>query len=309
MERCTLFVVLVIGESIINSSYIAAGAQVGAHDEFWRATLGITCSFNIVWLYFDADASRTFVHALRRHWFHSITWTHLHFPLCAALILMSAALHKLIPYASAEHKYIWIYSASLSVIMLVLGLLGMLHGSLDRHKTALVPHRWRVLQRFVLATAFGTLPIYKGWSTVLFLGVSAGLLSFQTATETFGKIGAVGRYYDDERTNALREERAAKALADKGDSSFELGLAKEQGSPDGSQASKHHRAASKVEAGLRKFDKNWAVRGPTSRDSWHEWSDLTGEERGEEDVGVESEIGKLETRYVEASQRWAYAAT
>lgn len=209
-----------------------------------------------------------------------------------------------------------------------LGFLGMLHSSLDRHKSALVPHWWRVTQRFFLAGALGSLPIYQGWTTTGFLGTCAGLLTLQTATETFGKIGALGRYYDEERAAELRQRRAAHQDAVKsGDSSVI-----EMGSP-GSSSMKHSNSGSTLSAGKRKFDKHFEVRGPNKRNSWHEWADLTGElaparllnvhlltlailalhfageERGEEDVGVESEIGKLETRYVDAAQRFAYAAT
>lgn len=119
-ERCTLFVVLITGETIINSSFTARGNQIGVHDEYWRAALGMTCSFNIIWLYFDSDASRTFVHALRRHWIHSATWTHLHFPLCAALVLLSAALHKMVEAKKLDHSLYWIYAGALAAVMVSL---------------------------------------------------------------------------------------------------------------------------------------------------------------------------------------------
>jgi len=57
---------------------------------------------------------------------------------------------------------------------------------------------------------------------------------------------------------------------------------------------------------MRKLNKDWAVRAPR-RASWHEYEDLTGAERGEEDVGIESELGKLEVKEVSSGQRWAYA--
>ncbi len=44
------------------------------------------------------------------------------------------------------------------------------------------------------------------------------------------------------------------------------------------------------------------------RGSWHPFDDLTAGERGEEDVGIESEIGHLEEKDLTYGQRWAYAA-
>lgn len=127
MERMAAFTILIVGESILNATYQASGNQYGPRSEYGRSALAIVIvslsdlglderssacfradtwpnaptrqPFFIMWLYFDADGSRTFVHALRRHWFPSITYTHIHFPLCAALILMSAALAKLVTAA------------------------------------------------------------------------------------------------------------------------------------------------------------------------------------------------------------------
>ncbi|PWN43216.1 hypothetical protein IE81DRAFT_346811 [Ceraceosorus guamensis] len=334
MERMTLFVILVTGEILIVSSYTASGGDIGPHDKFWRSALAITIAFSIIWLYFDADASRTFVHALRRHWLHSISWTHVHFPLCAALILLASALAKLVGEHEVEQGFLWFFAGSMSTVMVCFGLLGLLHGSLDVYGSSLVPHWWRIAQRFGLAIAFALFPLHEGWTSVGFLGTYAALLVIQVFTETFGKLGAVGRVYDHERAEALREARS-KAHQDSYSSTSQRiasggsGTSSDKEIPmerltDGaggekrraSQASEsrwgmgHGRNPSELLHLSRKLiDKDYAVRAPGKRDSWHAWEDLTGEEIGEEDVGVESQLGNIEAKHVSSGQRWAYAAT
>jgi len=46
--------------------------------------------------------ARTFLHALRRNGFTSTTWTLLHYPLSAALILASAAMPALVQESETE---------------------------------------------------------------------------------------------------------------------------------------------------------------------------------------------------------------
>ena len=113
--------------------------------------------------------------------------------------------------------------------------------------------------------------------------------------ETFGKVGAVGRHYDAERAAALRAARLEasreRSPSSHGHGEKEIPLSK-LSTLSPSAASSMHPAASERRASSahlvrRMFDKDYAVRAPTSRDSWHEWEDLTEEEIGEEDVGVE----------------------
>ena len=48
MERTTQFVVVVVGEFIILSSYVASESQVGAHGEFGRSALSIVIALCLV---------------------------------------------------------------------------------------------------------------------------------------------------------------------------------------------------------------------------------------------------------------------
>ena len=113
--------------------------------------------------------------------------------------------------------------------------------------------------------------------------------------------------YDAVRAAELRQRRKEASTGELDDSFAMSGV--------GGHAEKKHTKRLSVSANeiiqtaARKLHKDGAVKGPGRRASWHEYDDLTGPERGEEDVGVESELGKLEVKEVSSGERWAYVAT
>lgn len=329
MERTTLFTILVIGEMIMNATYVAYSGEYGPQSMFWRAALSIVIAFLLMWIYFDVDSSRTFVHGLKRHWFTSISYTHLHFPLCAALILMSSSLAMLITREAVEQESLWFFSGSLALVMFIMGVLGVLHKSLDRWGSSLIPKSARIGVRFVLAAIFAVMPKLHHWQSVEFLGAHAAMLALAVAFETFGKLGAVGRVYDPVRSEALRQQRLGgggdepvgqSATGGTGEIPMANMLHPQMfgGQAAGGNASsteKLRRQESRFsmgavfDNGMRKINKDGMVKSPGRRASWHEYDDLTGAERGEEDVGIESELGRIEAKQVSSGERWAYVAT
>ncbi|KAJ9474204.1 hypothetical protein PHBOTO_004273 [Pseudozyma hubeiensis] len=263
IERYILFVILIVGESIISSNFTASQGDYGVNDEFGRAALGISISVLVIWIYYDADGSRVYQHALRRNSFTSITFSHIHYPLTAALVLMATSLSSLISHERIKGGYVWYFGGSASCVLVCLGLVGCLHRNLDRWGSRLVP-RWMVIgMRFVLAVEFALLPLKGDWDSLSLMSVVTGSLGFLVLFETLGKVGAVGRRFDADKTRELYA---------------------------GMDASGEKRL---------KLDK---------RASWHPFDDLTEGERGEGDVGIESEIGHLEERDLTHGQKWSYAA-
>ena len=66
IEKTTAFFVLVAGEVLVAVAYVAKNhEQLGLHEEYERSCLGVTMSFLLCWIYFDADSSKVFVHAIR----------------------------------------------------------------------------------------------------------------------------------------------------------------------------------------------------------------------------------------------------
>ncbi|KAG8783714.1 hypothetical protein FRC15_004674 [Serendipita sp. 397] len=121
IEKTAAFFVLVTGEILIAVSYIAEEeSEIGPRGEFWRSALGVVIAFLLCWIYFDADSCKVFVHAIRRHWFSSITWTQLHLPLCAGLVIAAAAVHKMILKQYIDQGLRWYFAGGMAAIMICL---------------------------------------------------------------------------------------------------------------------------------------------------------------------------------------------
>ncbi|CAE6445077.1 unnamed protein product [Rhizoctonia solani] len=84
--RTAAFVVIVLGQVVPSVVYHTTRADVGFKSIYASAVSGLIIAFNFYWLYFDAECSHTFT---------PITFTNLHFPLCAYLILVSAATSRM----------------------------------------------------------------------------------------------------------------------------------------------------------------------------------------------------------------------
>ncbi|KAM0752202.1 hypothetical protein T439DRAFT_379300 [Meredithblackwellia eburnea MCA 4105] len=271
IERNALFVVLVLGEMVLNVTFEALGTQSGIHTEYLRCVLGLVIAYCLNWEYSDHDSSRTYLHAIRRHWFTSITWSILHFPLTASLILASAALPKLISSSEPNQRIRWYFGGGLSCAMLTLATLGFLHKGLDRRGSAIVPHYLRLLVRLTVSAGFAVLPLARGLSSTALLGIYSGVLVTVVATETFGKIGAVGD-----------EEKVKQALSSR----------------------RHDEEEEKHEDGMHPEYLIHLDEAALKEEHEH---GLTPEEAGEGDVGVEGDLGQIRVTRLGRAQRLAYA--
>lgn len=195
--------------------------------------------------------------------------------------------------------------SSISVVMLCIAILGMLHKNLDVHGSSFIDRRARIVMRLTAAAIFALLPIKQDWRSLHYLGIHAAVLAWVVGFETFGKLGAVGRRYDSERAAALKKAFVGQgqdiAMGD-----LETGRHSRSSASRGAEKRMSDSAQNVLSFGRRKLNKGWD-RGVPRRASWHEHSDLTPAERGEEDVGIESELGNLEEKELSTGQRWALA--
>ncbi|KAG8701445.1 hypothetical protein FRC09_005368 [Ceratobasidium sp. 395] len=132
VERMAAFVVIVLGEIVLSVVYTASEGQTGLSRVYGTALFALLVAFNFCWLYFDADCTTEFIHAMHRHWFTSVTYTNLHFPLCAALIIVAAATYKMTQHPNKITPVIgWYFSGGLGVALISLALIGITHRGLD----------------------------------------------------------------------------------------------------------------------------------------------------------------------------------
>ncbi|CAO1635461.1 unnamed protein product [Parajaminaea phylloscopi] len=344
-ERTVLYVLLFAGEAVLSSTYSASTAQIGVHGEFGRSALSVLTATCFTWVYFDSDASRVFVHALRRNPFTAITFNVLHYPLTGSLILQSSSLHNMIAKKETSQADRWVYGSALSCALAMTALIGLLHKNLDVAGSAKWPHHARIALRIVVAAIYAVVPIFKDLTNTEFLAVYAGLLMALVISETLGKLGAVGRRFDpvkaDQYYAALNEERrrqrgqevesegagareSKRISGDRGES-FQLEERTQPsrtavGSGDGDVA---------TASGISGRDALYADFTPkrttlvsrffnpytshvrlSRRSSWHPYDDLTADEQGNEDVGIEGEIGQMEVKErLDKGQRWAMVSS
>lgn len=330
-ERTVLFVVLVLGESILNSTFKATEANFGVSQEWGRSALCVAAAFFLVWIYFDADSSRVFAHALRRNPFTAITFNLMHFPLCASLILVSSTLPRLIGEEESRHGFRWFYGGSMAVAMACIAVIGLLHKNLDLAGSALWPHSARIGLRFAVALGFAALPIKSDWSNAPFLGCYCGLLFLLVVSETLGKLGVVGRRYDEAKADQYYRllDQSSKARPSSsgpisGNASradiepqYELhGMGHAPPPVDDANRDRHSvmqnistSAVNILESTQRTINPYTSGVKLSRRSSWHPYDDLMPDEKGDEDVGVEGELGHMHVRErLSKAERWALVA-
>ncbi|ELU38088.1 LtrA domain-containing protein [Rhizoctonia solani AG-1 IA] len=173
IERTAAFVVIVLGEVVLSVVYHATRADIG----FKSAVSGLIIAFNFCWLYFDAECR-----------FTSITFTNLHFPLCASLILVSAATSRMTQHTEEVTSAIrWYFGGGLGVALISMALIGATHRGLDPTGTSRLGRFTQLGFRVAVGIVMILLPL-SDLSPLNLLGTSAGLTSFLVVEETYGKL-------------------------------------------------------------------------------------------------------------------------
>lgn len=79
-----LLTLIALGETIVAVFFTVETSRLG-YDHL-AAILGLLISYSLQWIYFDVDADRNYLHALRRNIFTGIFYSGCHLPLHASII-------------------------------------------------------------------------------------------------------------------------------------------------------------------------------------------------------------------------------
>lgn len=186
-------------------------------------------AFNLNWMYFDSQACKHFVHALRRHWMTSFLFTILHLPLCMSLLLASAAMNRLVisdsPNVDSGGGLIWFFGTGLGISVITMASIGVLHKSIDDGFPGAPPEANATLivrrtfsRRVVLATRYVAgivmvlVPLAKNLSSIQYLGIYVGITAFLIVEET---IGRVERHEWELEEREEREERKMEKMEER----------------------------------------------------------------------------------------------
>jgi hypothetical protein len=193
-------------------------------------------AFNLNWIYFDSEACKCFMHALRRHWLTGLLFTTLHLPLSLSLLLASAAIKRLvIGDAVAEdaaantsgdptiHAVVgghtgdvaagiyWFFGAGVGLSLIVMASIGLLHRSLDiagRGGVLRINRPVVIGTRYAMGVLMILLPLAgKQLGPTRMLGVYVAITAFVIIEETFSRLERVQRE-DEELMDAVEKAAA-----------------------------------------------------------------------------------------------------
>ncbi len=115
-ERFGLFVIIVLGESIVGVVNGLAGASTLELNTFLRFTLGLALSFGLWWVYFDFIGHRS---PRRDRISTAYAWSFLHLPLLMGLTAVGATLqHAVYAEATLESAARWVLVGGFSLVYL-----------------------------------------------------------------------------------------------------------------------------------------------------------------------------------------------
>ncbi|KAF8208298.1 hypothetical protein K438DRAFT_2013078 [Mycena galopus ATCC 62051] len=215
VDRLGAFVTVVLGEMVV-SVFFKASSAVGLNIECGRAILCLMIAFNLNWMYFDSQACKHFVHAIRRHWFAGFLFTNLHLPLCMCLLLASSAINHLVTSASIDSDagggLKWFFGAGLGASVCTMATIGVLHKNLDDDEelTERRTIRRTISRRIVLGVRYAAglamvlVPLAKDLSSIHFLSIYVGITAFLIIEETIARVEK--REHElDERAEEIEE--------------------------------------------------------------------------------------------------------
>jgi low temperature requirement protein LtrA len=118
-ERFGLFVIIVLGESMVGVLNGIAENEVLDWRSVFRLVLGLALSFGLWWIYFD------FVGRRKANPSRALFWNYLHLPLVMGITAVAAALLHVMTLQGAiiEANTRWILVGAYAVVMMSLGLL------------------------------------------------------------------------------------------------------------------------------------------------------------------------------------------
>lgn len=111
IERASALVEIVLGETVVSILYsvVQYPDAAGLTPFYGRAVLVLIIAFAVNWVYFTGELSIYRTHDLKKHWFTSLAYVDVHWPLCLSLILASSAVTTLVEaeYTSIGLRYYW----------------------------------------------------------------------------------------------------------------------------------------------------------------------------------------------------------
>ncbi|ODO03664.1 hypothetical protein L198_02515, partial [Cryptococcus wingfieldii CBS 7118] len=204
-ERLGAFIVIVLGEMVMNVVYTAANGEMGVSHEFGKAALGLMVAWALNYLYMlPSEPSAEYEHAFRRSWLTGVCFNFFHWPLSASLVLASAACGKMVANDEVETGVHWYWGCGVGFAMLFIALLDLTHFDLAPGE-ARIPRSIRAILCLAAALSlilfsFGT----EHMPSTGILAITVGITWFTLAVSIYGQLPKPGGVTTQEREELER---------------------------------------------------------------------------------------------------------
>ncbi|KIR24869.1 hypothetical protein I307_05834 [Cryptococcus deuterogattii 99/473] len=208
VERLGAFVVIVLGEMVMNLVYTATKGEIGVSHQFGKAALGLMVAWAINYLEPNAD----YEHALRHSWFSGVCFTFFHWPLCAALVLASAASGKMVANDEVDSGVHWYWGSGVGFAIIFMAILDLTHHNLAPGQARIA----RVIRALLALCAGLSLILFslgtEHMSSTAVLAITVGITWFLLAFDIVGMLPKPGTVQKEELERREREEEQGKGV-------------------------------------------------------------------------------------------------
>ncbi|RSH92466.1 hypothetical protein EHS25_008882 [Saitozyma podzolica] len=177
IERSSAFVVIVLGELVMNLLYTATAADLGVSLKFGKAALGLMVAWAMNYLYlFPFEPNMEYEHALRHSWVTGVLFTFLHWPLCASLVLASAASGRMVASEEVDAGVHWYWGCGLGFAVLFITLIDLMHRNLAPTFATRIPRPFRASIALLCALALILVPLgTDSLTSIAMLAIGVGI--------------------------------------------------------------------------------------------------------------------------------------
>ncbi|GFZ51669.1 hypothetical protein JCM24511_09437, partial [Saitozyma sp. JCM 24511] len=171
IERSSAFVVIVLGELVMNLLYTATAADLGVSLKFGKAALGLMVAWAMNYLYLFP-----FEPNMDMHW-----------PLCASLVLASAASGRMVASEEVDAGVHWYWGCGLGFAVLFITLIDLMHRNLAPTFATRIPRPFRASIALLCALALILVPLgTDSLTSIAMLAIGVGITWLLVAINIVG---------------------------------------------------------------------------------------------------------------------------
>ncbi|ORX35876.1 bacterial low temperature requirement A protein-domain-containing protein [Kockovaella imperatae] len=190
IDRSSAFVVIVLGELVMNLLFIGERGEIGLSPAFGRAALCLVVAWSLNYLYIiPSDPNANYEHALRRSFISGILFSFLHWPLCASLTLASAASGHMVRDNHVDVSLAWYWGCGLGFAILFGTFIDLTHRELLPRSASRIPRFARSVVQVLAGLALIFFPFgCENLTSLALIGVAVAITLFLVVMHVYGSL-------------------------------------------------------------------------------------------------------------------------